>query len=371
MKKQLRSQCCVIVVGTAAGTGQGGISTALPGYFEAMKRVGIDYQVIVSHEGGNLLHKLMLYLKGSFALVRHIFNARQSKQLPILYVHLGPWKSMVRKLSFVLLGKVCGAKVICQAHSPALDRYLSHSFGRFACKIFFSPISRVLVLTQWWHARLAQVGMMNLSVVPNPLPAHFELMAHEERVSHGQATSNASIRLLAMARLVQGKGVELAIQALALLPVQFELTIAGAGSLRAALERQVVDLGLTERVTFLGWVGGEQRLALFESHDIFVLPSQNDSFGMGFVEAMSYGLPVVALDWGAISDVVDKDKAGILIERADATLLAEALLKLASADRRQAMGAHGKQWVLQEFSIDSVATKLADALELVVLEGRR
>lgn len=360
----------VIVVSTVAGTGQGGISTALPGYFEAMRREGIEYQVIVSHEGGGALHKLGLYVKGLRALVRYISNARQKQQLPILYIHIGPWKSMFRKWSFVLLGKMFGAKVMCQSHSLSLDHYLSNGVGRLACRIFFAPIDRVLVLTEWWRIRLVGVGMRKLSVVPNPLPAHFEKMAHRKRAQLNPAVRDKTIRLLSMTRLVHGKGLELVIEALALLPPQFVLTIAGSGALRAALEQQVVGLALTERVTFPGWVGGEQRLALFESHDIFVLPSQNDSFGMGFVEAMSYGLPVVALDWGAISDVVEKDKAGILIEYAEPSLLAAALKKLTSAKHRQAMGVHGKQWVLQKFSIDSVSAKLADAVDLVVMEER-
>lgn len=367
MKSRLPSAHCVIVIGTAAGTGQGGISTALPGYFDAMQRESIEYQVIVSHEAGSAFHKFGLYVNGLRALVRYVLSARRKQQLPILYIHMGPWKSMMRKWSFVLLGKALGAKVMCQSHSLSLDNYLSHGVGRFACKIFFAPIDRVLVLTEWWRVRLAGVGMEQLSVVPNPLPAHFEKMAHQDRAEHG----DVHVNLLSMTRLVRGKGLELVIEALALLPPQFILTIAGSGSLRSTLEQQVVDLGLSERVTFLGWVGGEQRLALFESHDIFVLPSQNDSFGMGFVEAMAYGLPVVALNWGAIPDVVDKDKAGILIERADPTLLAEALLKLTSVKSRQAMGVHGKQWVLQQFSIDSVAAKLAEAVEQVMSEERR
>ena len=370
MNSQFESKCMIIIVGTAAGTGQGGISTALPGYFEALKRAGIEYQFIASHEGGNTLHKLHLYVGALRSVARSISQTKKNMQTPVLYVHIGPWFSMLRKLSFVWMGKLMGAKIICQVHSPSLDRYLDHVLGRLTCKLFFAQMDRVLVLTEWWRRRLAGVGVARLSIVPNPLAEHFERVASQSPTYAESLESGNPIRLLTMARLVPGKGVELAIQSLAQLPAQYQMTIAGAGPLRNDLEKMVAALGLSERVSFLGWVGGTDRLALFENHDIFLLPSQNDSFGMGFIEAMAFGLPVVALNWGAIADVVAKDRAGFLVEQSDAALLAAELRKLESVELRREMGMYGKQWVLQQFSIDSVAIKLGNVVNSLLEETR-
>jgi len=356
----------LIVIGTAAGTGQGGISTALPGYLLAIRRTGIPHQFVTSHEDGTVLHKLWLFIKAMRVVIYLINKAKKQKKIPILYIHVGPWLSMLRKLSFVWIGKLLGGEVLCQVHSPSIDRYLNNKLGRLACRLFFSQMDRVLVLTEWWHHRLAGDMVKRLDIVPNPLPILFEQIAHQIRSQSGSIGLDTSINLLCMARLVQGKGVDLAIQALVHLPSEYRLTIAGEGAMRKELEDMVSMLGVAERVTFLGWVGGEGRLALFENHDVFLLPSQNDSFGMGFIEAMAFGLPVVALNWGAIADVVPNDKAGILIEQPDALLLAQALKLLDSAERRNEMGAYGKQWVLQQFSIDSISVKLGNVVKKIL-----
>jgi glycosyltransferase involved in cell wall biosynthesis len=348
----------LIVIGTAVGTGKGGISTALPGYLAALNRAGIAHAFVTSHEDGSGLHKLRVYLSALRRVRLSIREAKKNKQLPILYVHIGPWFSMLRKLSFVWLGKLLGAKVICQVHSLALDRYLNHAVARFACILFFAQMDKVLVLTEWWRARLDDIGVKRLAVVPNPLGEDFERIAQQMIAETTQDENQPAIKLLCMTRLVKGKGVEWAIQSLVYLPIEYRLTIAGTGPLLDELENLCVILDLVERVTFLGWVSGAGRLALFEKHDIFLLPSQNDSFGMGFIEAMAYGLPVVALNWGAIADVVADDKVGFLVKKPDAALLANALKQLASPAKRKEMGAFGKQWVLQQFSIDSVSIKL-------------
>ena len=359
-----------MILGTAAGTGQGGISTALPSYFEALKRAKIDYEFVATHEAGTALHKFRLYFGALNSVTQLILQAKKNKQTPILYVHIGPWFSMLRKLSLVWLGRLMGAKIICQVHSQSLDSYLKHVLGRLACKFYFAQMDCVLVLTEWWRARLSGAGITRLSIVPNPLSEYFEHMAKQSRVYTAPLAAVNPMRLLTMTRLVPGKGVELAIHSLALLPAHYQLTIAGAGPLHNDLMKQVAALNLSERVSFLGWVEGADRLTLYENHDIFLLPTQNDSFGMGFIEAMAFGLPVVALNWGAIVDVVAKDKAGFLVKQPDATLLAAALIKLESVELRREMGAFGQHWVLEQFSIDSIAIKLGNIVDNLLVETR-
>ena len=83
---------------------------------------------------------------------------------------------------------------------------------------------------------------------------------------------------------------------------------------------------------------------------------------MGFIEAMAYGLPVVALKWGPITEVVANNKAGFLVDKPNAELLATALKQLDSAVKRKEMGTFGKQWVLRKFSINAVSKKLANVV---------
>lgn len=368
MQKRNTKTPTVTVIGTVPGSGEGGISTALPGYLEALNRANVSHEFIASHEGGTAIHKFLVFAKAFGSIGKAISTRRTRHQDQILYIHIGPWFSMLRKLCLVLPGKFMGAKIICHVHSPSLDRYLNSTLGRILCKMYFLQMDRVLVLTDWWHRRLEDAGIANPVVVPNPLSLEFERVARKTLLDNPIECTNNQVRILTMARLVPGKGLALVLQSLVHLPLNYQLTIAGSGPLRTDLEQLVRSLGLMDRVSFLGWVAGEKRLSLFETHDVFVLPSQNDSFGMGFIEAMAYGLPVVALNFGAIPDVVPNNRAGFLIDKPDAYLLAEALNRLESASVRRDMGNQGKQWVLEQFSIDSVATKLKSVVHSLLKE---
>jgi glycogen synthase len=105
--------------------------------------------------------------------------------------------------------------------------------------------------------------------------------------------------------------------------------VAGDGPARAELEELSRDLGLTDRVRFLGWIGQEQRAALLRGSRVFVLPSLWDEpFGIVGVEALGAGLPVVATAAGGIPDWLDDGVTGILVPRGDRDTLARALDRL-------------------------------------------
>jgi len=91
------------------------------------------------------------------------------------------------------------------------------------------------------------------------------------------------------------------------LPEHCILTIAGDGPLLSKYKVLVETLGLYKRVTFTGWIDGEEKENLLKEADLFCLPSTYDSFGMVFIEAMAFDLPVVAYGWGPINDVVTPD----------------------------------------------------------------
>lgn len=102
------------------------------------------------------------------------------------------------------------------------------------------------------------------------------------------------------------------------------LVIVGDGPRRAALETQVRRLGLEDRVAFQGWQDREGvRAALWDAH-AFVLPSRHETFGVGLVEAMATGLPVIATRCGGPEDIVTEG-TGMLLPSEDPDALADAL----------------------------------------------
>ena len=357
--------CKVILVGTDPCNIRGGIGTAMQGYARSLRGLGLLFRLVPSYSPVARCGRWLLAVKAIPLVLRSIFQIRRSGGLPIHYGHTGSWPSMVREGFLAFLSRLCGARTLLQLHSPAVDAFLAHPIGRFLFRLAVLPAHALGGLTPWWQSRLAGAGIGKpVVVIPNPLPLELEaaaLAAGGHNVSAAQR-NDGIVTVLSMARLVVGKGVETVIEAMQQLPEHVHLIVAGDGPLRADLERLAQEKGVADRVRFAGWVAAEGKAELLASVDIFCLPSRNDSFGMCFLEAMAHAVPVVALGWGPIRDVVPDGKAGILVEEASPDRVAGAIRRLLDADYRKVLGEGGRRWVLQEFSAEAVGRKFQQAL---------
>ncbi len=164
--------------------------------------------------------------------------------------------------------------------------------------------------------------------------------------------------LLFVGRLQHWKGVETAIRALALLP-QTTLTVAGDGTDRERLEALTAQLGLRERVQFVGGVARAELPAYYAAADLLIATSfASETFGIALVEAQACGLPVVASRWDGFLDVVDEGTTGLFYPPQDAAALADAARALLDDQpRRAAMGEAAIPWAAQ-FAWPSVADRI-------------
>jgi len=129
------------------------------------------------------------------------------------------------------------------------------------------------------------------------------------------------------------------------------LVIAGEGELRPALEAQVRDRGLGDRVIFAGFRHDLDRL--LPAFSAFCLSSRLEGLGTSLLDAMAFGLPVVATAAGGIPEAVEDGVSGRVVSPRDPAALAEALADvLADEDRRRAFGAAGRQRFLERFTAD-------------------
>ena len=127
------------------------------------------------------------------------------------------------------------------------------------------------------------------------------------------------------------------------------------------LERRAVELGLSEHAIFTG--ARSDLPAIFSGSDVFCLSSENEPFGLVYVEAMAMGLPVVALRSGGVPDIVVEGETGLLSEPHDVESLATNLLTLLrDRDLAQRMGAAGKQRALTQFAPGVLATRWVELL---------
>jgi glycosyltransferase involved in cell wall biosynthesis len=148
----------------------------------------------------------------------------------------------------------------------------------------------------------------------------------------GEAAPRASgrLRCLAVARLIERKGLGDLIRALALLERdRFELEIVGGGPDERVLRDLAAQLGVAQEVHFLGPLDRSQVAQRYRAADLFTLPSSAEAFGNVFAEALASGLPIVGSSIGGIPDLVEHGTNGFLVKPGDLDGLAGAIRYLA------------------------------------------
>ncbi len=138
-----------------------------------------------------------------------------------------------------------------------------------------------------------------------------------------------------------------------------ELVFVGKGELEESLKKDAMNMGVSEKVKFLGW--RDDIHEIIPIFDVFVLPSLNEGMGRVLVEAMASGRPIVASLAGGIPDLVIHEQTGLLVSPADESGLADAIHRiLQDSEKAKIMGQKGKARS-KRFSVESMAAKL-DAL---------
>jgi rhamnosyl/mannosyltransferase len=164
--------------------------------------------------------------------------------------------------------------------------------------------------------------------------------------------------LLTVGRHVYYKGYEQLLTALSLLRRPAVLVMIGTGPLGSALKRQAQELGLRDRVLFMGEVGHHELVAAYHRCDAFCLPSiePSEAFGIASAEAMACGKPTVVCELGNGVNYLNRDGVtGLTVPPRDVRALAGALETLLADDAlRLAMGRAAHEWVRREFSVQTM-----------------
>jgi glycosyltransferase involved in cell wall biosynthesis len=159
--------------------------------------------------------------------------------------------------------------------------------------------------------------------------------------------------VVTVARLSPEKDLETLLKATALAAAcepGFRLEIAGDGPCGAELRRTAAELGLGERVRFLGEVRDVP--GLLERARLFALSSASEGVSLTLLEAMGRGLPCVATHVGGNPEVVSDGETGLLVGPRDPGALADAMLQLwRDPRRRTALGLAGRRRVLEHFEV--------------------
>jgi glycosyltransferase involved in cell wall biosynthesis len=167
-------------------------------------------------------------------------------------------------------------------------------------------------------------------------------------------------------RLVPHKGVDVILEALALLPRDVVLVVIGAGPRLPSLVGLARRLGVSDRVRFCPAVSDEELPRFLALGDVFVFPSQNrlEGFGLAVAEAMAAGLPVVVADMPGVREVIEPGREGLLAEPLIASDFAEKVRTiLDDPSLAKRMGRAGRDRAEARYGLPIVARSLLSLYE--------
>jgi colanic acid/amylovoran biosynthesis glycosyltransferase len=182
--------------------------------------------------------------------------------------------------------------------------------------------------------------------------------------------NNGAVEIVTPARLVEKKGLEYAIRAVAKLVAKYPLVqyrIAGDGPLRNHLQHVIDSLKLNSRIHLLGWQTQEQVVELLRNADILLAPSVTAADGdqegtpTVLIEALAQGLPVITTEHSGIPEIVRDGESGFLVPERDIEALFERTSHLIDhPDLWEVLGRAGRLHVEKHFDINVLNDRLID-----------
>jgi glycosyltransferase involved in cell wall biosynthesis len=241
-----------------------------------------------------------------------------------------------------------------------ISRRVGYPFGKRAlAQARYKSASRIVANSRWVARQAAASGASpdKLAVVYEgaEIPPRFT-PEERERARARWKISHSTPLLGCVGVLLPDKGQEWLIRALAEVKKQFpaaKLILAGDGPCRARLEALAQDLTLKGDVIFAGFI--ENVETVYAALDVFLLPSMFEALNNSLLAAMAYEIPSIAFDRGALGEIIEHGKSGLLVSEPNVVEISQAAVQLLREHEfAQQVGRSGRLRVEQNFSTEKM-----------------
>lgn len=291
--------------------GLGGAQTLIKSIFENQKNnTNIflfalrkrDITIEVDHENVIINNSTHKYNLGALKRLKSVIK---KEKIEVLHCHL--FKSNI----FGLLLKIMwfpNIKLIIHEHGEILQGHLLYNAFFY---IFSGYFDKVVAVSETTKTVLISKGVdpKKIFILANAVDlAKFQNAKQEDR----SALKNGDFIIGYVGRLDKIKGCEYLIKALPLIKFDFKVLIVGEGSEKSNLLKLVEKLGLTDRISFLGYRNNLEKW--YHLFDVLVVPSLSESFGLTVIEGQISQVPVIASNIPAIRALIRDKYTGLLFE---------------------------------------------------------
>ncbi|MGE0009509.1 MAG: glycosyltransferase [Candidatus Babeliales bacterium] len=258
------------------------------------------------------------------------------------------------------------AKLITVFHGYDMSRLLNEKPDLY--KELLPALDLALPISQAWRKKLIKMGSNKNKTIVHHMGIECSQFTFQPRQLH----KNETIEFISIARLVEKKGIQYALQAFAQTKQEhsnIHYTIIGDGPLRNELLKEAKELGISNNVSFRGWQESQQvAIALNKAH-IMIAPSVTSVKGdmegipVSLMEAMATGLPVLSTNHSGIPELIDHGISGYLSPEKDVQQLAANMqFMIQNPGLWPTIGLAGRQKVENEFNIITLNDQLEQML---------
>jgi colanic acid/amylovoran biosynthesis glycosyltransferase len=267
----------------------------------------------------------------------------------VVHAHFGP--NGLQSLCTKRMG--LHSKHITSFHGYDVSVYIQQN-GTNAYRQLFALGDRFTYNSQATKDKLVSLGCPLHKMIKLPMGINLKAIPFKERT----LLPGEKIRLLSVGRLVEMKGREYAIKAIAQIKGKYNIhyDIVGDGPLRDDLKKLVTDLGLDDIIQFRGWTDSETLERLYSQAHLFIHPSitssdgNQEGQGVVLLEAQAYGIPVIATRHGAFPDSLLDGQSGFLVPEKDVEALADKIeFLIANPQMWPQLGRTGRRFIEEQF----------------------
>ncbi|XLS29273.1 glycosyltransferase family 4 protein [Flavobacteriaceae bacterium M23B6Z8] len=296
------------------------------------KVISLNYTNEIKGIGKFSFKKAWLFFFIFFKVVHGTFVFRPD----IIYFTISPVGiSFYRDLFIVVILKISGKKIVYHIHGKGIYE-----------KCLKSPIQKHIyswVFKNTDVIHLSTVLVKDLSLLKKKFRSHVVPNGiSKEKLSKSNHKEDV-FTILFLSNIAENKGIYLFLNTCAFLKkqnVDFRGLIVGRETTlisKEILNQRIKKLDLNKEVDYLGPKYGSEKESILDKSHLFVFPTYNDCFPLVLLEAQKYGLPIISTDEGAISEIVDNNNNGYIVQRLNQNELNIKVLDLIKDKNRLSM----------------------------------
>lgn len=315
--------------------------------------IPISYNKDTSKVGKLEIKKFLLIFKNFIVILRKSFR----KYDLVYFVPAVTGFAFVRDLLLLLPLKISKQNILIHLHGKGIKAQAEkNKIYKSLYKYFFKNTS-VICLSEQLVYDIKDVFDGPVYIVNNGIK-------HENYPE--QKRKNEIPVILFLSNFIESKGILVLLEAAHLLKSQnfdFRLNLVGAprGDIMDKMNDLIEKYNLQDNILSIGPKYDAEKIEVFISADMLVLPTNKDCFPLVLLEGMYYNLPVISTDEGAITDIIDDGITGFIVKKQDAYDLAEKIgILLKDEKLRAEMGKKGKEKFLNNYTYEIIEKRIVE-----------